>query len=391
MRPRLRILVVSYLPPAGGGIATWARILKEGSTKGPYCLLFEELASTSEDGRRHLPFKLLDAAGLICRLVRRLVRDRPEVAHVNCCLSPLGVWRDLLVGSLMSVWHVPLLAHYHGSLPAALDRLPMPSRIALRGLMTIADMNVGVSGESESLLRRVCGTERTTYLPNFIEDGYLSLPPGEVRKDAPKRGRVRAVYVGRLSTDKGTHDLLQAARRLPRVDFSLIGEISRAFRQAVEGGPPNVIATGALPRADVMALLRDADMFVFPSHREGFPNAVLEGMAAGLPVISTRVGAIPEMVQEGIGGYLVAPSDPNALAIAIRRLAEDRALSRRMGAHNRATCLRKFRFDTVFATLTAMYERIAEFRPNPRSEPSVLPPLSTSATVRMQRGRGADP
>jgi glycosyltransferase involved in cell wall biosynthesis len=257
-------------------------------------------------------------------------------------------------------------------------------------LITIADVNVALTRESASLLERFCGISRAAYLPNFIDDRHIQLSSVEAREKGSESRRVRAAYVGELSTDKGTLDLLQAARALPHVDFVLMGEISPGIREAVGSAPANVRATGVRTRAAVMASLRDADLFVFPSRREGFPNAVLEAMASGLPVVSTRVGAIPEMVQDSLGGYLVAPSDPNALTAAIGRLAEDRVLSRQMGEHNRNVCSEKFGFDAVFPRLTAIYEQIVSSGPDRRSDPPLLRPLSGAATVSAQRGEEAD-
>jgi glycosyltransferase involved in cell wall biosynthesis len=388
MTPR-RVLVISYLPPTPGGIATWAEVLRRGASNGRYRFLFESVGGARSGDGRPLSLKVLVAAGLVVRLIRRLARSRPELVHLNSCMSPLGVWRDLFLAMIVRAWRVPLLVHYRGSLPDVLDRLPTSSRIALRGLMNFADINVGVTRESESLLRRSCG-ERAVYLPNFVDDQHFPLSPAEPSREGRERRRVRAAYVGRLSTDKGTRELLEAARRIPNVDFVLMGEISRTFRHAVEAAPANVIATGALPRAEVMASLRDADLFVFPSRREGFPNAVLEAMAAALPIVATRVGAIPEMVEEGRGGYLVAPSDPKALAVAIERVLVDRTLLRQMGEHNRKDCLQRFGFDTVFARLIAIYEHVVSPTRDRETEPLPFRPLLGPVPVGAQRREDAD-
>jgi glycosyltransferase involved in cell wall biosynthesis len=385
-----RVLVISYLPPTHGGIATWAGALRRCASNSGYRFLFESVGGIRSGDGLPLGPKALAAVGLIVRLLYRLVVNRPELVHVNCCMSPLGVWRDLLVASMVRACRVPLLVHYRGSLPDVIDRLSRRSRLALHWLMRLASVNVGVTRDSESLLRRFCGGDRAAYLPNFIDDRRPALSSGVPQRQPRECRRTRAAYVGRLSADKGTLDLLQAARLLPEVDFVLMGEITEGIRSAVQAAPANVTATGNLPRAEVLSSLRDVDLFVFPSRREGFPNAVLEAMASGLPVVSTRVGAIPEVVEEGIGGYLVGPSDPNALASAIRRLARDAALSRRMGEQNRFACAEKFGFETVFASLTALYERIASSRRAPRSGSWPFRLFSGLTTVGA-RGREADP
>ena len=128
---------------------------------------------------------------------------------------------------------------------------------------------------------------------------------------------------------------------------------------ALQVEPPNVILAGHLPRGEVFDRLLESDVFVFPSRREGSPNAVLEAMAAGLPVVATRTGGLPDMVSDGEGGYLVPAGDVDALTAAVRRLASDRELAVRMGAYNRAVCADRFAFSRVFERLSTIYETAA--------------------------------
>jgi len=85
---------------------------------------------------------------------------------------------------------------------------------------------------------------------------------------------------------------------------------------------------------------------------------VLEAMAAGLPVVSTRVGGLPELIDDGRGGYLVSPAAVEELTDAIGRLVADRECARRMGRHNRRICLEKFSFSVVFESLSTIYDEI---------------------------------
>jgi glycosyltransferase involved in cell wall biosynthesis len=106
----------------------------------------------------------------------------------------------------------------------------------------------------------------------------------------------------------------------------------RRHLAAALGIGARVCFTGALPRAQVLALMRRARLFVLPSRREGLPYALLEAGIAGTPTVATAVGGVGEIVAADETGLLVPPEDPEALAAAIRRLLVDEGLRRRLAA-----------------------------------------------------------
>lgn len=151
------------------------------------------------------------------------------------------------------------------------------------------------------------------------------------------------VVVANLLRYKGHADLIEALARLeapPRI--CLIGdgpEREEIRRQIGAHGLTHVVGlAGTVPSA------RDAlpgyQFAVLPSHTEGLPNAVLEAMAAGLPVIATAVGGVPEIVTDGRTGLLVRPHAPDELAMAIARLSADPRLRSRLGAAGRSVAER---------------------------------------------------
>ena len=144
--------------------------------------------------------------------------------------------------------------------------------------------------------------------------------------------------VGRLSREKAHIDLIEAFRLLretkPGLALKLIiagdgPERSRLETAALSaGGSGQVIFTGQM--SDVQSLYAMADIFVLPSHSEGSPNVLLEGMAANLPIVATAVGGVPEMVENNESALLIQPNDPSSLAAAITNLLNDEDLSQRL-------------------------------------------------------------
>lgn len=153
-------------------------------------------------------------------------------------------------------------------------------------------------------------------------------------------GVVRVAYVGRLRQVKGVTVLLDAWHALaPAGGARLVIAGDGELRPELEAQLDRLGLRGAVELAgaisDVPALLRDTDVYVQPSFAEGMPNSVLEAMAAGLPIVATRVSGNEDLIADGENGLLVPPGDPGALAAAIRRLMEDPALARSMGERAR--------------------------------------------------------
>jgi glycosyltransferase involved in cell wall biosynthesis len=146
--------------------------------------------------------------------------------------------------------------------------------------------------------------------------------------------------VGRLAREKGLYELLtglklaHAAGVRARLVITGSGPEEEGLRRfvAAAGIGHAVSFAGPVCGAGKSALFAQSDLFVLPSHAEGLPYALLESMAAGVPAIVTRVGAIPEVVFEGVHGLFVPLHDPEAIARAIARLDADRELLAQMSA-----------------------------------------------------------
>jgi glycosyltransferase involved in cell wall biosynthesis len=163
---------------------------------------------------------------------------------------------------------------------------------------------------------------RIVVKPNFIDVAPPAATPGE---------RTGIVFVGRLSREKGVDTLVDAARLLPHIAFTVIGGGPDEARLRA-AAPANVMFAGALPNDAARAQMARASALVMPSiWYEGFPMTVLEAFAAGTPVIAARIGSLPEIVADGVAGLLFTPGDPSSLAAAIAQLLSDPAAMRRMG------------------------------------------------------------
>jgi colanic acid/amylovoran biosynthesis glycosyltransferase len=226
-------------------------------------------------------------------------------------------------------------------------------RHMLKQKVRAAAFVVAISEYNKTLIIQHCGED--------VRDKIVVIHCGvdtslfRPREKAPG-GPFTIVCVGALEEKKGQTHLIEACRLLKQrnIDFvcHLIGEgqtrpdLERQIQQADLASV--VRLEGGRPRAEVLRMLEQADVVALPSIQaksgkmEGIPVALMEPLACEVPVISTRISGIPELVEDGVTGLLVPPADPAALAGALERLAYDPELGRRLGRAGRAKVLNEF-------------------------------------------------
>ncbi len=208
---------------------------------------------------------------------------------------------------------------------------------------------MAVSTEVADYIRRFPGTEgRLVVIPNGVDPSRF--PSAEGRRPGTREG-FTVGFVGSLKPWHGLPTLVDAFAELhredPTVRLIVVGEgplrVSLEGRLETYGISPASRFTGAVSPQSIPALLSSMDAAVAPyAARRDFyfsPLKILEYMAAGLPIVASRVGQIQQLISDGETGLLCEPDDPRSLAERLRRLRDDAALRLRLGAAARATVL----------------------------------------------------
>ncbi|MBM3145379.1 MAG: glycosyltransferase family 4 protein [Chloroflexi bacterium] len=175
----------------------------------------------------------------------------------------------------------------------------------------------------------------------------------------------RMLFVGRLVYQKGVDLLFEALQGLKSQpwELSLVGDgPERATLQKLarkQGISERVHFRGWLDGEAVLDQFRQANLFVFPSRHEGMPNAILEAMACGLPVIASRIAGNEELVMDGENGLLVPPEDSNALRNALSELLEDSTRRKQMGAASRQRVEANYSWSQIAEHYLALLEKIS--------------------------------
>jgi len=186
-------------------------------------------------------------------------------------------------------------------------------------------------------------------------------------RDSNDRKHLRVLAVGRLVPVKGHTVLLDAvaelARRGTKVEATIVGDgpLRKQLEQrAAEHGVAELVSLpGAVGQADIGAFYDQADVFCLPSFAEGLPVVLMEAMAMELPVVSTRIMGIPELVEDGLTGLLVAPARADKLADALEELAQDPERRATMGKQGRHKVANEFDIEDSAARLSEIYARLA--------------------------------
>jgi glycosyltransferase involved in cell wall biosynthesis len=276
-----------------------------------------------------------------------------EVLGMRCqaSLGPIARSRlirrfapDAIVSNGVSGLYVgTAIARYRRALNAYNDHLQVGLRFSgrreamVRLILKQLDLVIAVSGgQTEMWRRRGYPAHRIEVIRNGVQPNHISESRQQVRAALGiNESAVMALLAARLRPEKRVPDFVSAVVRARERVPELIGVVAGdgPDRPAVEAAAAHHDTIRLLGhREDVPNLLGAADIFVLASEYEALPMAILEAMGAGLPVLATRVGDISEAVEDEVNGLLVAPRDPEGMALGLQRLAVDVSLRRAMSA-----------------------------------------------------------
>jgi glycosyltransferase involved in cell wall biosynthesis len=355
----IRILYVSPRLPPPGGIATLMDILSRKGLPGHFRI---EVVNTSALGRKmhaKTSFSVRELRrniGILIKVAKALLVFRPDIVHINCSLARTGIIRDLICAATAGMGHARVLTHYHGSILRFVQEPGVHVNV-LDHLIARSQVNIVSNTLDLEYMRQTGRANGGTFcLPNYVDADRFS-QPGQTPYPAA-RARLRGIYVGALTQAKGAFDVVEVARRRPDIDFTLVSaSVVDSFRPVMESLPPNVTMQINLTNGELKQALRESAFFVFLSYHEGFPLAVTEAMCSGLPVVATKVGSVPEMIDEGEGGFLCAPGDISGALAALDKLVASARLSE-MGEYNYRKARANYTFDVVGPRLVEIYHAL---------------------------------
>ena len=335
---RPKVLVIASLgdPPYVGGIENVVDTLLKSDLSGRYEFhVFDTFRAP--DPERTVFEKAAFARKLMFASNSRIRELRPDIVHIHFC-SRSDFWKHSICLFVARRAGSKTVFHLHGgTFDRFYESMSAAKKLLTDRIFALADRVIALSEYWQAFLARFVPTERIRILNNPIDCARLSPGPRATDSSNPT-----ILLLGSLGRRKGHYDLLEALPRVvarhPNTKVLLAGleedqgaraELARLAREA--GVASCVEFLGPVSFEPKVELLRTSTVMVLPSHGENMPISVLEGMAANMPVVSTRVGAIPEVLNHGNAGLLIDAGDSVALAESINRLLDDPELAERLG------------------------------------------------------------
>jgi len=364
MSKPLNVCLVAPLPPSVdgpshscGGIVHWTQMIMRYAEGRDDVLL--SVVDTTPSWRAIHNFSLwkravsggLNLAAYMTRLFGKLLSRRLDVIHMTTS-GELGVVRDITVILTGKLFRVPVIYHIRFGRVPDLTRTGGLEWQLLALAMRMAKAVVAIDEATYLAIRTSLPCVNAALIPNCIDTVLVQ------RVEGGEFAEKTVLFAGWVIPAKGVAELLKAWSALDRSGWRLniVGPVSPEYERQLSASCAidNVSFLGEKPHAETLALISACDVFVLPSYSEGFPNAVLEAMALGKPIVATSVGAIPEMLAKG-AGCLVPPKDAAALQAALQSVIDDVHLRKDMGSYAKARAFQNYSIEIVFDRYVSLW------------------------------------
>ncbi len=270
-----------------------------------------------------------DYRSSIKNAIRKLDSQGPyDVLHL-CTSAQLGLFKDYLVIKKAHSRSVKVVLHLHfGRTPDLLKKNNWEGKL-LKRVLKMSDAIVSIDSETYSALRNN-DYNASFYLPNPLSLPIINQIEGQKAKISHYPNKI--LYVGHVIPSKGVFELVEACNGIDGIELHIVGSVTGDVSELLKNKAVNknneswLKIRGGIPHDEVINEMLSCGVFVLPSYTEGFPNVILEAMACGCPIVSTFVGAIPEMLgtnTEEPCGICCLPKDVLSLQKSIRRLLDN--------------------------------------------------------------------
>lgn len=323
-------MVGMSLTKTRGGISTLIGEILNSNLKDDFSV--EYIESQAEDFKAF--DKLILAVKAVFLFCVKILTKNPKLVYVHIG-SNASLYRESFFVVLAKLFGKKTIAHFHaGDVDEYLEKQSKLGKRFISWAIGQSDKLIAVSKDSAEKLQKLAPKNEIEIIVNAIDTKPFSFSPNRL---AERNGIVRLLFVGAMGKLKGETDLADAIKIIStkntdfRVSFLGFGG-ENLQKYCTEIGIEKIIEfVGAVSLEERLSFFENADIFVLPTYAEAMPMSVIEAMATGLPIVSTTVGGIPELVEDSEEGFLVEPANASKLAEKLSILISDKDLRIKMG------------------------------------------------------------
>lgn len=320
-----------------GGIGIWGKnileyygLIKTDVELYPVSLDRKKYVSVDSNLFKRIFWGLTEHYSSLKEVRTTVKKVHPDVLHV-CTSASLSLIKDLLLVLIAKKNKVKSVVHFRfGRIPELVEKKNWEWRL-LQSVIENASQIITIDQKSYKTLEKI-GYIHIHYCPNALFMPVLNQI--KVMKPTVVRIPGKLLFVGHVLPSKGVYELVNACKQFDGIELHIIGKAEEPVRSellqiaAEKDGGQWLKMREEIPHDEVLREMMSASAFVFPSYTEGFPNVILEAMACGCPIVTTTVGAIPEMldIEHGFNyGICVEPQNTEAFADGLRQMISDPA------------------------------------------------------------------
>jgi len=360
----LRVLIIGPSFAARGGISNYYRLFSKRFESDRYTIRYFSTGSRnlyiSMSALRQLSGLWYFVSDFV-RLIFVLAFARIDLVHANASMEVKSLVRDGIYVLAAKLFGKHLVVNFRGWLSGTEIWVGKHAPLLFRTVFGGADVTVALGHPMKRVLVGWGWPDNAVAVSYTMFDESV-LPAPEPAGNGPPK----ILFLGIFLRDKGVLEALESfriflehhpdARLIMAGDGPLREEIESRVRRPDLAG--KVSLTGFLTEDEKYRALASCQVFLFPTYDEGCPNSVIEALASGLAVVSRPVGAIPDLVVDGLNGFLVPGKDPSDFASALENLYKDPARLARMRAENRRQAFEKYASNVIVAGMVRLYDHV---------------------------------
>jgi glycosyltransferase involved in cell wall biosynthesis len=364
-----KILFIGPYPPPYGGMAVNAQNLEQSVLKDRYGIYNLDITGLRTRKNANILQSILYQLELVFKLIVILVVKNPHIVHIRMA-SFFYFYRRSVSIILCKLFGKKIIIHLEsGKFKTFFKNSSVFAKCYIKWILQLSDSVIALSQSWKDFLAGLVQHSKIQVIPNGVPIADFQLFKNKKNEFRFNDEHLLVLFAGSIGERKGVFDILQAIpvvlKECSNITFVFCGPENSAselelFRNTIRDKKIEqyVKYIGVISGQEKVDWFISSDVFILPSYAENLPLAMLEAMAAGLPVIVSDVGAIPEVVVNEENGYILKPGDIKGIAQAILKLARDKDLRSEMGRRNLALVKSKYDIGIVANSIDNLYLKL---------------------------------